>query len=44
MKIRKLTRFEWLLIMATVMLVVLIAFSWERVSSHLAEVWSIYKP
>ncbi|MDA3819169.1 MAG: hypothetical protein PF590_01645 [Candidatus Delongbacteria bacterium] len=44
MKIRKLSRSEWMFIIVAIMLVVLIALSWEHVSSRIAEVWSIYKP
>ncbi|MEA3448617.1 MAG: hypothetical protein U9Q98_09265 [Bacteroidota bacterium] len=44
MKIRKLSRSEWMFIIVAIALVVLIAMSWERVSTRIAEVWNMYKP
>lgn len=44
MKIRKLSKTEWMMLAVAVLLIVLIALSWERVSSRIYEVWKIYKP
>jgi len=38
----KLTKREWAMIIVAVVLLILIALSWERVSSRISDVWNIY--
>ncbi|MFO7880139.1 MAG: hypothetical protein ACLFM1_07015 [Bacteroidales bacterium] len=42
MEKRKLTKTEWGMIIVAVVLVVLIALSWDRVSSRIEQVWKVY--
>jgi hypothetical protein len=42
MEKRKLTKREWAMIIVAVMLVIMIALSWERVSSRISDVWNVY--